>query len=217
MKKDCTHISYILDRSGSMSSIKEPTIKGFNEFIESQRKLPGNATISLVLFDDVIETPYNFVPLSTFPLLNDTTFQPRGWTALLDALGTTINSLGQKLAGLPENERPERIIVVCQTDGEENRSKEFSKERIKEMITHQKDKYNWQFVFLGANQDAILTATSYGIDLGRAITYQANSVGVDYVYSGVNCLTSSLRSCNVSDMSSFTFTDEDRKKQENLV
>lgn len=214
MKKDYTHIAIVLDRSGSMSSVKEATINGFNEFIVGQRQVKGEATVTLAQFDDVYEVVYDFVDLKTVPFLNERTYCPRNFTALLDAMGRTINETGKRLAAMPESQRPERVIMLIQTDGMENSSKEFDSGKILEMVTHQRDKYNWQFIFLGANQDAILTAQSYGIQVGKAITYAHSALGTEYVYSGACCLASGLRICNLADMSNLTFSTDARKAQE---
>ncbi|MDP2692874.1 MAG: VWA domain-containing protein [bacterium] len=217
MKTNYSHIAVILDRSGSMSSVKEATIAGFNDFLDKQKKTPGEATISLHQFDDVYETVYDFANLQYAPLLNETTYQPRNSTALLDAIGKTINNLGVRLGAMTENERPERIIVVIQTDGYENASKEYTKDKINELIIHQRDKYNWQFLFLGANQDAIMTASSIGIQANKSMTYDHSSVGTSNMYMAASNLTSSLRICAVETMEAVEFSEYDKKKQEDLL
>ena len=214
MKKGYTHIAYIIDSSGSMSSVKEPTIEGFNNFLQEQKMVPGEATFSLIKFSDEIETLYNFVHLQDVPLLNDNNYKTSGWTALRDAIGLTIDSIGKKLASMGEKDRPERILVICQTDGFENRSKLYSVSQINQMVTHQKEKYNWQFTFMGATEQSILNAASYGISGGNRILYNSEALFIGESYTSLNSLTTSQRLCSVSDMSSMGFTDEDRKKQE---
>ena len=218
MRLGLVSIAIILDRSGSMASVKEGTIAGFNEFVESQKKLPGEATISLFQFDDVYETVYDGIDIKNTILLTEATYQPRNITALLDAIGKTIINLGQKLNTIPEKDRPEKVIVVIQTDGYENASKEFSSLEINEMITHQREKYNWQFVFLGANQDAIMTASHLGIAANKSMTYAHSSDGnIHAMGISTNRLVSSLRSASTADMDGVGYSDLHKKQQEDLI
>lgn len=159
MKDNFTRIAIVLDRSGSMESVREATIAGFNQFIEEQKKAPGEATVKLVQFDDQYEQVFD-KPLQDVPQLTQAMFVPRGWTALLDAQGRTIVALGAELAALKEEERPSKVLMMTLTDGHENRSKEFTLERVAALIKEQKEKYRWEFVFLGANQDAVKVAAS---------------------------------------------------------
>jgi len=185
MKDNFTRIAIILDRSGSMEICKESTVAGFNEFIRSQKEIPGEATVKLVQFDDQYETVFD-KPLKECPELTQNTFVPRGSTALLDAQGRTIVELGQELAALPEQERPSKVIVVTLTDGLENASKQYNLEKIGEMIREQRDKYNWDFVFLGANQDAIATAAAMSIPLPSAMSYSTSKAGVAATMAAVS-------------------------------
>jgi uncharacterized protein YegL len=217
MKKDYAKIVVVLDRSGSMSSIKNSTIEGFNKFLDSQRELvkedgtaAGECDISLYQFDDRYEAVYENKDIKLAPKLNQETFVPRGGTALLDAIGKTIDKLGNTLRDLKESNRPEKVIFVIYTDGEENSSKEYNRNTIFDMITHQREKYNWAFVFLGANQDAIATATSYGISAGAAITYGANTIGTTNVYNAMNIYTSGTRCAAIQDVQYMSFTQSDR-------
>lgn len=173
-----TDINIILDRSGSMEQIKEATISSINEFINAQKLVPGDATLSLYQFDDKYDTVYENRPLQQASHLSNETFVPRGWTALYDAICTTIDSVGARLSKMTESDRPKKVLVVVMTDGHENMSKKFSKYDVASKIKHQQDKYSWQFVFLGANQDAIATADSLGFDKGSALTYQFSNAGV---------------------------------------
>ncbi len=177
MKDRFTRIAIILDRSGSMESCKESTVAGFNEFLRTQRELPGEAAVKLVQFDDQYETVFD-KSLRDCPELNQNTFVPRGSTALLDAQGRTIVELGQELAALPEDERPSKVIMVTITDGLENASKNYTLEQIAAMIKEQRDKYNWDFVFLGANQDAVKTAAAMHIPLSSAMSYSTTRAGI---------------------------------------
>ncbi|MGJ8695902.1 MAG: vWA domain-containing protein [Verrucomicrobiaceae bacterium] len=193
MKKDLTEIAYILDRSGSMSSMTDAAISGFNHFLSDQIEAPGQANLTLVLFDDEILTPHTSTPISQIPLLDPTTFVPRGSTALLDAIGTTIITLGETLANRPEAERPETVIIAIFTDGYENASTLFTHSRIAKMIRHQETKYSWEILFLAAHQDAIATASSIGIKSQNSAAIQYSKVGVRTSASSLSRKTSALR------------------------
>lgn len=214
MNKDYCEIAVVLDRSGSMQSIKKDTIGGYNKFLESQRKLSGKCNISLYQFNEQYETVYENVDILKSPDLTDETFVPNGWTALLDAIGFTVDSLGNKLKSMPEKDRPGKVMVIIMTDGEENSSKEFSKDKIFDKIKHQTDKYGWTFVFLGANQDAIATATSYGIRSGSTLTYAATPIGSVNAFGSLSCITSGLRCASIGEMVSFTSADRDLQNEE---
>ena len=184
--KDLTSITIILDRSGSMESVKGETITGFNSFLKSQKKESGEAQLSLIQFDHEYEAVYLNKPLSDASDLNVETYQPRGYTALLDAIGRTINEVGTRLANTSENERPNKVLFVIITDGEENSSREFNKPKINEMINHQKAQYNWDFLFIGANQDAIAEASQLGISADNSLDYAANSEGTQAVFASLS-------------------------------
>lgn len=220
MKKGYTHISVVIDRSGSMSSIKADTIGGFNTFLQSQKEAPGTATMSFTQFDDRIELVHSFVDIQRMAELTDKTFVPRGSTALLDAVGLTIVGCGEKLAALEESERPEKVIFVILTDGYENASREYTYERITEMIKHQTEKYQWEFVFLGANIDAQKIGSQMGIKLGNSMTFAANTAGVEASYGAISKGMTQLRSMSKFDYDAFAcsasaslFTEEDREQQ----
>jgi len=205
MKDNFTRIAIVLDRSGSMESCKESTVAGFNEFIRTQRELPGEATVKLVQFDDQYETVFD-VNLKTCPELTQNTFVPRGSTALFDAQGRTIVELGRELAALPEHERPSKVIVVTLTDGLENASKQYNLQQISEMIREQRDKYKWDFVFLGANQDAIATAAAMSIPLPSAMSYSTSKAGIAATMAAVSHYVGAARVGKDA-----AFSDEDRK------
>lgn len=177
-RPDLTDITVVLDRSGSMDSIKDDTIEAFNGFLTSQRQGTGTARISLVQFDDRYDVVYEAVTVDRAPALNEKTFQPRGSTALLDAMGRAIDVTGWRLQQMAEAERPGTVLFVTLTDGLENSSREFTMDRLNAMISHQRDKYAWEFVFLAANQDAIATAAQLGINRGHALTFAASPEGV---------------------------------------
>jgi Mg-chelatase subunit ChlD len=170
--KDATHIAVLLDRSGSMGAVKDETISGFNYFLKEQKAVGDNAFFTLVQFDsESTDVVHEARPVRDVPDLNQDTYQPRGSTPLLDALGETINSTGKTLAAIPEANRPDKVVFVVITDGEENASHKFTKAQVKEMIDHQTTKYNWQFVYLGANQDAFAEAGAVGIAMANAANY----------------------------------------------
>lgn len=181
MKQNYTHIAAVLDRSGSMRSIIDKTLEGFNGFVAEQQRVPGDATLSLVIFDDRYETVHDFVNLQEVPVLTKATFYPRGWTAQYDAMAKTIISTGERLAALPESERPSKVIVLVMTDGQENASKEFPGESgrlaLKAMIEEQTKVYSWEFVFMGANIDAQATAASLGFKGTNVAQYAATNAG----------------------------------------
>jgi len=179
MNPNLTEIAFILDRSGSMQGMVEPAIAGFNLLLAAQKTAPGEARFTLVLFDNEYLVPVNSVPIAEVPELTTATFVPRGSTALLDAIGRTIDSLGKKLDATPEPERPAKVIVAILTDGEENASTGYSAAKIADMIRHQTETYQWEFLFLGANQDAIATAAKFGIDHHNAASYKADAGGCD--------------------------------------
>lgn len=214
MKDNYCHISVVLDRSGSMASIRTDTIGGLYTFVEEQKKVDGNATLSLVQFDDVVDDVFIFNDINDIDINKDYNFIPRGMTALYDAIGRSIVKTGEELSKMSEDERPSKVIFVIITDGAENSSREYSHGDINKMIKHQSDTYSWEFVFLGANIDAVSTATSLGIKGGNSITYAANSKGVDNVYGSVSSNLSAFRCASTLDASSYSFfTQDDRDKQ----
>lgn len=209
--KNKTDITIILDRSGSMESVKSDTIGGFNSFLGEQQKIEGEAVLTLVQFDDQYEVVYLDKEIARADKLSTETFVPRGMTALYDAIGRTINETGKRLADLPEAERPDKVLMVIMTDGEENSSQEFRSETIGQMIREQRDKYNWQFMFIGANQDAILNAHEIGIPMQAALTYTANAKGTQAAFGSVAKRVANYRLMN--DAAALQFDDEDREKQ----
>lgn len=168
-----TDITMVLDRSGSMQSIRDDTVGGFDAFIAEQRKLSGRCTVSLVQFDNEYEEVYTGRDLADVPSL---TLVPRGSTAMLDAIGRAVNATGARLAALPEQQRPGTVILGIMTDGLENASREFSYPMIKALIEQQEQTYGWTFMYLGANQDAIEVGASIGVARDRALTYAGPKV-----------------------------------------
>jgi len=206
------HITFVLDRSGSMASIRRATIDGSNNFIESQKL--GDASFTLIQFDDEYEILYDSVNIKDVPKLSNETFFPRGTTALLGAIGRAIDETGAKLAALPKLKRPRKVYFIVNTDGRENASQscswseQYTLKKVNDMINHQKSVYNWEFIFLGANQDAIASASSIGISPECSITYTSNEHGVENLYDIVSQNLIRARLSNTG----FNFTDQDRIK-----
>ena len=172
-----TSVTIILDRSGSMNDCRSDTIGGYNTFIEGQKQNPGECEISLIQFNDRSEFVYKSKPVNEAPNLDHTTFVPHGGTALLDAIGKAIIEKGKELEALSEDERPSKVIMVIITDGDENTSKEFTKEKIAALIKQQTDVYSWVFTFLAANQDAIATAKTYSIAADNSLNFSSTKSG----------------------------------------
>jgi uncharacterized protein YegL len=178
MKENFTEIVSILDRSGSMSGLTQDTIGGFNTFIGEQKLVPGNAAVTTVLFDDKYEVLHNGVNLNDILPITEKDYSARGCTALLDAVGKTVNSIGEKLSRMPEQERPSKVIFLIITDGMENASQEFTHAQIKEMIERQKNIYKWEFLFFGANIDSFGVSGSRGIDSSMTANFSATGQGI---------------------------------------
>ena len=177
MNKNYTEIAFILDRSGSMESCQNAAIEGFNRFLRDQQQAEGLAKLTLVLFDDEYLVAAQSLPVQELVALTRETYVPRNTTALLDAIGRTINALGQRLAQTPEEDRPGQVIVTILTDGLENASQTFTWEDVAAKIKDQTETYRWTFLFLGANQDAIATAAQMNIAAANSATYAADAVG----------------------------------------
>lgn len=182
MKKNLTELVMILDRSGSMGGLESDTIGGYNSMLRKQRETDGEVLVSTVLFDDRSEVLYDRVPLEKLPLMTEKEYYVRGCTALLDAIGGAIRHIGNIHKYAREEDRPEKTIFVITTDGMENASREYSYERVKKMVEHQKERYGWEFLFLGANIDAIETAGRFGISADRAANYNSDAMGTALNY-----------------------------------
>lgn len=211
MKNDLTQIAVVLDRSGSMSSVREATIEAFNEFVNGQKAVPGDANIMLVQFDS--EGPHDVVfdkPIAEVPKLTLDTFVPRAMTPLHDAMGWTITEVGKKLSAIPESDRPGKVVFVVLTDGQENHSKEFNQKSVAEMVRLQQEKYRWTFIFIGANQDAVLTARGFGISQDTALSYNSNKQSIRSVSASLGHATTSARA---GIRPSFTGAQRKRAKQ----
>jgi uncharacterized protein YegL len=182
MKKDLVELVFILDRSGSMSGLEEQTIGGFNRLISEQKEVKGEAIVSTVLFDNGFEVLHNRVNLKQIEPMTEKQYYVRGSTALLDAIGRSIIKIRQVHKQLNESEIPEKTVFFITTDGMENASKEFDYTRIKDYIELQKEKYGWEFIFMGANIDAIKTASRFGIHEDRAVHYHSDEQGTNLNY-----------------------------------
>ena len=183
MNNDLTHIAFILDRSGSMDSIAKEAIGGFNAFIEQQVKEPGAAKLSLILFDHEYSPLITSAELADIPPLTEDTYIPRGMTALLDAMGRTIDDLGKSLAALPEDERPGQVIVVTLTDGYENASNDYTHEKVAKLIKQQREVYNWEFLFLGADVESVEYAKTLNVESAYAQQFDNSGEGVQEAMS----------------------------------
>ncbi len=177
MKKGLTEVVFILDRSGSMSGLEADTIGGFNSMLKRQRQGEGTVFISTVLFDDKVEVLHDRVDIAKVENMNDKQYYVRGCTALLDALGGAIHHIGNVHKYARDEDRPEKTLFVITTDGMENASKRYSYDKVKKMVEKQKRKYGWEFLFLGANIDAIGEAKRFGIDEDRALNFNCDSEG----------------------------------------
>lgn len=197
-----TEIVFIIDRSGSMQTIADDMRGGFANFVDEQRKLPGECRVTLARFDTEYELLYQNKPIADVgPLV----LQPRGGTALLDAIGRTINEVGLRLATTDEGERPSKIVVVVITDGYENASREYSRTQIHCMVKVQREKYAWEFVFMGANQDAVAVGADLGVSSDTALTYKANTRGVRAATAVLSARVAAYRGggrlrCNQADL-----------------
>jgi hypothetical protein len=191
MNQNLTEIVFILDRSGSMSGLENDTIGGFNSFVRKQAEI-GPTNLTTVLFDDKYEILHNGIDAKK-AVLTEKEYYTRGSTALLDAIGKTINDVGKRLGETPEAQRPGKVIFVITTDGLENASVEFSYEEVKRMITHQSEKYRWEFVFMGANIDVAREGNKLGIKSDRSFSFDASSTGIGVMYYRTESLCQSLR------------------------
>ncbi len=202
MKKNLTELVFILDRSGSMGGLESDTIGGFNSLIAKQQKEEGEAIVSTVLFDDTCEVIHDREDIENVSKLTEKEYYVRGCTALLDAVGGAIHHIGNVHKYARREDRPEKTLFVITTDGLENASKRYSFKDVKRMIERQKEKYGWEFLFLGANIDAIEVAGQMGISEGRAANYHADCAGTALNYKVLERTISRVRSCESSALGS---------------
>ena len=208
MKKGLTEIVFILDRSGSMSGLEADTIGGYNRMLEKQKKEEGDALISTVLFDSNVEILHDRKNLNQVESMTDKEYFVRGCTALLDAVGSSIHHISDTQKKLPDDERPEKTLFIITTDGMENASKEYSYSKVKKMVEKKKKKHGWEFIFLGANIDAIDVAGKFGVSANRAVRYECDSVGTKLNFDIMSKMVSCARSCGSAAKMSQAF-DED--------
>ena len=214
MKKNLTELVFILDRSGSMAGLEKDTIGGFNAMLEKQKREPGEALISTVLFDNESQVIHDRVKLDRVPALTERDYYVRGCTALLDAVGGAIRHIGNVHKYAREEDRPEKTLFVITTDGMENASRRFTYDRLKMMIERQKEKYGWEFLFLGANMDAAREAARFGIGADRAANYHADSEGTNVIYETVSEAITQVRCCAAPLSANWKQrVDEDYKKR----
>lgn len=185
MKKDLIELVFVLDESGSMRSLTDDTINNYNKLLEERRK-EGNCIVSTIVFNKYRKVVHDRISIDKVKNITTEDYIAGGTTALYDAVGATIDEIGRALSNTPEEERPEKVMFVIITDGEENASVEYSQKDVLERITHQKEKYNWDFSFIGANIDAEKAAKDIGICSMDAFIYSNNSIGIQTVYQSLN-------------------------------
>lgn len=193
MKKGLTEVVFILDRSGSMSGLESDTIGGFNSLIEKQRKEPGEAVISTVLFDDSSEVLHDRRPITDIAPITDKEYYVRGCTALLDAVGGAIHHIGNVHKYAREEDRPEKTLFIITTDGMENASRKYTYNKVKAMIEERKSRHGWEFLFLGANIDAVQVAGRFGISEDKAVNYHCDKEGTALNYHVLGKAISQIR------------------------
>ena len=195
MRKGLTEIVFILDRSGSMGGLEADTIGGYNSLIERQKKEEGEAYISTVLFDDTCQVLHDRVPLQDVKPMTEEEYYVRGCTALLDAIGGAIHHIGNVHKYARDEDRPEKTLFIITTDGMENASRRYTYKRVKHMVERQKEKFGWEFLFLGANIDAIAEAGRFGIRADRAVNFCCDSEGTAVNFAAVGKAVSKVRFC----------------------
>jgi uncharacterized protein YegL len=209
MKKGLTEIVFILDRSGSMSGLESDTIGGYNSMIEKQKKEEGEALISTVLFDGQTDVLHDRVPLDKISPITEKEYYVRGSTALLDAVGGAIHHIGNVHKYAREEDVPEKTLFIITTDGMENSSRQYSYDKVKKMIEKQKEKYHWEFIFLGANIDAVGVADRFGVDRQHAVRYECDSAGTALNFQVMNKMVSCARSAKNAKAMNEAFCSEE--------
>ena len=213
MKKNLTELVFILDRSGSMSGLERDTIGGFNAMIEKQKKQDGECLVSTVLFDDESKVIHDRVSLDNIKPMTEDDYFVGGCTALIDAIGGAIHHIGNVHKYARPEDVPENTIFIITTDGQENASHRYSSDKVKQMIERQKGKYGWEFLFIGANIDAVETAKRYGIEQDRAVNYHADPQGTSIVYESVSKAVCNVRASKCMAENWSEDIDNDFKKR----
>lgn len=195
IRNNTTELVFILDRSGSMAGLEADTIGGFNSMIEKQKKQDGKCYVSTILFDHETQVVHDRVELSSVRPMTENDYFVRGSTALIDAIGSSIHHIANIHKYARPEDVPQNTMFVITTDGMENASRKYSSSEVKKMIEKEKEKYGWEFIFIGANIDAVETAKHFGINSDRAVNYHADSKGTDVLYSTVSAAVSNMRAC----------------------
>lgn len=206
MKKNYTHIVLLIDRSGSMITIKKDMEGGLKEFIKAQKLEPGKCTFTAAQFDHTYEVIHKMRNLQE---VEDISINPRGNTALIDSMCKLIDEVGQELKDLPQDERPEKVLFITITDGEENASREFTNEQLKQKIKHQEEKYKWSFTYIGANQDAFSVARNIGTSYNTTLNYNSSTEGTKMMFATLSKTTAKYRTTSVE--TKFAFDDADQE------
>lgn len=197
-KQNFTSINVVIDRSGSMSSLQKDTIGSFNTFLREQKVVPGECVFTLCTFSDDYRLVHDFEKIANIPELTEATYRPGGNTALLDAFGATIDEVGRKLAAMKEEDRPDKVLFLVITDGQENSSHRYTRDQIKSMVERQRTVYSWEFVFVGANIDAFTVGTSLGFTASNSVGYTASAAGTHSLYSSISSNATAYRSSHSS-------------------
>lgn len=213
MKKNLTELVFILDRSGSMSGLEKDTIGGYNSMLEKQRKVDGECVITTVLFDNHYELLHDRIDIRAIQPITAKEYFVGGSTALLDAIGKTIHKIGTVQKNTTEDYRAEKVMFVIITDGEENASRHYSSMQIREMIQRQKERYGWEFIFLGANIDAVETAGRFGIDADRAVDYVPDGEGTELYFRMMSETVATFRECGAVPTACLDEIRKDMKKR----
>ena len=208
-----TELVFILDRSGSMSGLEKDTIGGFNSMIEKQKREDGQALVSTVLFDNESAVIHDRLPLDRVPPLTEREYYTRGCTALLDAVGGAIHHIGNVHKYARREDVPEKTLFIITTDGYENASRRYDYEKVQKMIQHEKEKYGWEFLFLGANIDAAAEAKRFGISEDRAVTYKCDAAGTALNYDVISEAVCNVRACRPLGTGWKSRIDEDVRKR----
>lgn len=213
MKKNLTELVFILDKSGSMSGLEKDTIGGYNSMLEQQRKVDGECVVTTVLFDNHYELLHDRIDIRAIQPITAKEYFVGGSTALLDAIGKTIHKIGTVQKNTTEDYRAEKVMFVIITDGEENASRHYSSMQIREMIQRQKERYGWEFIFLGANIDAVETAGRFGIDADRAADYVPDGEGTELNFRMMSETVATFRECGAVPTACLDEIRKDMKKR----